>query len=115
QDQSHSLILAATNHAQVLDQALFRRFDDVLQYELPTEPQIAALLRARLAGSVNKRVSWKRLAKAAVGLSYAEITRAAEEVHKDALIHDRPGVTETEISGALMERRDVAGRLKNSR
>ncbi len=35
QDQSHSLIVAATNHAEILDHALFRRFDDVLRYELP--------------------------------------------------------------------------------
>ncbi len=33
--KSNSLILAATNHPQILDNALFRRFDDVLMYELP--------------------------------------------------------------------------------
>ncbi len=48
QDQSRSLIVAATNHADILDPALFRRFDDVLRYDLPEEAQIAALMRARL-------------------------------------------------------------------
>ena len=37
-DQSHSLILAATNHVEILDYALFRRFDDVIEYRLPTGP-----------------------------------------------------------------------------
>jgi len=113
QDRSHSLIVAATNHAGILDHALFRRFDDVLHYELPGETQIAALLRARLVRFVAKGVSWKRLAEFAAGLSYAEVTRAAEEVLKEALIHDRERVTEVDIRKTLVERQGVAGRLNN--
>ena len=36
QDESDSLVLGATNHAGLLDRALFRRFDAVLEYALPT-------------------------------------------------------------------------------
>ncbi len=35
QDHSDSLVIAATNHVGILDHALFRRFDDVIEYELP--------------------------------------------------------------------------------
>ena len=35
QDQSDSLIVAATNHPKLLDRALFRRFDDVIEFALP--------------------------------------------------------------------------------
>jgi SpoVK/Ycf46/Vps4 family AAA+-type ATPase len=111
QDQSHSLIVAATNHADILDPALFRRFDDVLRYELPAEAQIAALLRMRLLHFSVKGVSWKRLAESAAGLSYADIARAAEEVLKEALIHDCDLVTEADIRKMLVERQDVAGKL----
>ncbi|TIN67713.1 MAG: AAA family ATPase, partial [Mesorhizobium sp.] len=48
QDDSHSLIIAATNHPELLDRALFRRFDDVIEYAVPDRPIIEALLRARL-------------------------------------------------------------------
>lgn len=34
-DDSESLIIGATNHASLLDRALFRRFDAVLEYGLP--------------------------------------------------------------------------------
>lgn len=114
QDHSHSLIVAATNHPEILDHALFRRFDDVLHYELPDETQIAALLKARLAGSTPKRVSWKRLAKTAAGLSYAEVARAAEEALKESLILECECVTEHHIRLMLLERQNVAGRLKKN-
>ena len=39
QDQSDSIIVAATNNPKLLDQALFRRFDDVLYYSLPDEEE----------------------------------------------------------------------------
>lgn len=112
QDRSHSLILAATNHPELLDPALFRRFDDVLHYDLPDESKIGALLKARLSRCAAKRVAWPRLAKIASGLSYAEIARAAEEALKDALIHDRTFVTETDIKVMLQERQKIVNRLK---
>lgn len=111
QDQSHSLILAATNHAEILDHALFRRFDDVLHYELPGEKQVASLLRARLSRFSAKNVSWIRLGKFAVGLSYAEVARAADEALKEGLILEREHVTETDVRKTLAERQGLAGRL----
>jgi len=114
QDRSHSLIIAATNHAEILDRALFRRFDDVLHYSLPGVRQIAALLKSRLAPMMSKRTPWMRLATPAVGLSYAELNRAAEEVRKEALIQHRATVTPSDIRRMLTERHDVAGKLKSN-
>jgi len=112
QDASQSLIVAATNHPEILDHALFRRFDDVLHYELPHPNQIASLLKTRLATIAVKRCAWKRLAEAATGLSYAEIARAADEALKDALIQRQSTITESEIGRALKERHEMAQRLK---
>jgi SpoVK/Ycf46/Vps4 family AAA+-type ATPase len=111
QDSSHSLVLAATNHPRLLDPALLRRFDDVLHYELPTDAQASVLLRGRLSRAAVRGTHWRRLAVAARGLSHAEITRAADEVLKDALIHDRAPVKESEIRTMLEERQKIAHRL----
>ena len=111
QDRSHSLVIAATNHPDLLDQALFRRFDDVLHYDLPSKQQIAKLLRTRLSGSMQKRVRWVCLAEAAVGMNYAEVAQAANEVLKDALIRKLERVGVSDIQTMLEERKSIADRL----
>ena len=114
QDRSHSLVIAATNHPRILDPALFRRFDDILHYDLPDSSQIAQLLRTRLASEAVKRIRWRSLAALAVGLSYAEVVRAADEVLKDALIHERTLVREADIRVMLKERQAIADKLSAS-
>ena len=111
QDQSHSLIIGATNHPDILDNALFRRFDDILHYELPDETHIADVLKSRLGHLAVKNISWKRLASKALGLSYAELTRAADEVLKTALIECIDKISEKHISLALEERRKLSKRM----
>lgn len=111
QDQSHSLIVGATNHPEILDNALFRRFDDLLHYELPDEKHIANVLKTRLQHRTVKNISWKRLASKAVGLSYAELTRATDEVLKTALIDRKDMISEKDVCLSLEERRSLSNRL----
>ena len=63
QDQSNSLIVCATNHEEILDHALFRRFDDVVRYRLPSPDEIATLFKDRLSGYVGKYFPWDQLAR----------------------------------------------------
>lgn len=107
QDRSNSLIVAATNHAEILDRALFRRFDDVLHYTLPDPFRIEELLKAKLLPMADKDVSWDHLAEEAKGMNYAEIARAAEEALKSAVLDGRERVPQGDILAALQERRRV--------
>jgi SpoVK/Ycf46/Vps4 family AAA+-type ATPase len=61
QDQSDSLLVAATNHPQLLDRAMFRRFDAVIDYPLPTAPIAREVIRNRLVTVRLGRVGWSRL------------------------------------------------------
>ena len=112
QDRSRSLVVAATNHPDILDRALFRRFDDILHYELPDAKQAATLLRMRLLPR-SARVRWPMLGEEAQGLSYAEITRAADDVLKDALIDGHGKCREAAIRAMLHERKAIAARLRD--
>ncbi len=112
QDRSHSLIVAATNHPNLLDPALFRRFDDVLHYDLPKQSQVVKLLKSRLATCVEETIHWRKVAENAVGLSYAEVVRATDEVLKAALIHQRDCIKELDILDMLEERRIIADKMR---
>jgi SpoVK/Ycf46/Vps4 family AAA+-type ATPase len=103
-DHSDSLIIAATNHIALLDRALFRRFDDIIRFELPDAERAKLLLQSKLA-VFGPKINWTIAAKSAVGLSYADITRACEDAIKDALIVGRASITQTDLVSALKERR----------
>ena len=112
QDNSHSLVLAATNHLGILDMALFRRFDDVLHYDLPNKTQIEKLLKSRLGSVAVKGMGWKKLAEIAFGLSYGDIVQACDEALKDALINERVLVNEIDAETMLNERINMTKKHK---
>jgi SpoVK/Ycf46/Vps4 family AAA+-type ATPase len=114
QDISDSLIIAATNHATILDRALFRRFDDIITYELPAGDQIAAVLKAKLAGFKSGGIEWTKLAKAAQGLSYGDLTRAVEDAIKKAII-EQHAVSNADLAAAISERRATTNPIKPKR
>jgi SpoVK/Ycf46/Vps4 family AAA+-type ATPase len=78
QAEPTSVIVAATNHPDLLDPALFRRFDDVIEYSLPTEELACKAFQARLQGLETGEVDWRRVVAAATGLSYADIVKACD-------------------------------------
>jgi SpoVK/Ycf46/Vps4 family AAA+-type ATPase len=110
--QSNSLILAATNHPEILDSALYRRFDDVLLYELPDQAHIESVLKERFCGYAPDNFGWGKLAADAEGLSYAEITQAANEVIKTAIMNNTVAITGESAQEALRERKEMKSRLK---
>ena len=107
QDESDSLVLGATNHVGLLDRALFRRFDAVLEYDLPTEEIAIRVMRARLGLLDASAIDWCAAAKKADGLSHAEIAMACEQAAKNAILDHSTVVRDSELVLALDERRSA--------
>lgn len=111
QDSSNSLIIAATNHAEILDYALYRRFDDVVEYRLPSPVQATDLIRSRLGHFAPKPFRKDAVRGQAEGLSHAELCRAVDAAMKDAILHDQAKVQPAALGRALAERRLVNAKL----
>ncbi len=108
-----SLIIAATNHAHSLDKALFRRFDDLLEFHRPGKSLIRETVQRRLAlAPVAAMVDLNRVATAAQRMSFAEIVKACDEAVKEALLRDRNELRTADLRAAIHERRNFLRRGK---
>lgn len=102
-----SLVLAATNHRTILDQALFRRFDSVLTYTLPDARQAVSVIRARL-GTLANGTSLAKLGGYTADLSHAELVKAAESAAKSVLMRGEAHVAREDLVAALNARRTAS-------
>lgn len=103
-DRSDNIIVAATNNPSLLDRALFRRFDDVLRYGLPDKAERQQLLMNLLATFKSPRFPYAKAATAAEGLSQAEITNAARDAIKNAILSGSKTVQSETLLNSLQER-----------
>ena len=105
--KGNSLIIAASNHPDALDSALFRRFDDLIRYTMPTVAEIEQVLRDHLAvsGVNSSAVIWPDVLTQLDGLSHAEVARVANEAVKDMLIEGRDKLATDVLLTAIAERK----------
>lgn len=106
-DNSNSLIIAATNLPETLDQALFRRFDDIINYPLPTKEELLKLYKKELADfKLSKKFDFARIARESIGLSYADAHRICEDMMKDFLVYGASEVSEEKLISYAHHRRN---------
>lgn len=101
QDRSPSVLIAATNHPSMLDRALFRRFDEVVKFHLPSDAEVLELMSRRLRGT---DIPLARFADLAQGLSFADVQRVCEDALKHALLSGRTHAAQDDLALALQER-----------
>jgi AAA+ superfamily predicted ATPase len=105
EDHGESLLIATTNHPELLDKALFRRFHIILTYDVPSLDLLIETIRARLANFDLSAIDWRAVGAAGEGLSHAEIVRAAEDAARNAVLDGLPAPTAEGLVDALTARR----------
>lgn len=104
------LLVATTNMESSLDEALFRRFDDVFQVPLPGPEEVKKLLNMTLSAvQVSERVGWKCVVEKLSGASAAMVVKAAQDAAKAAVLGGQKIVTESHLKGAVAELRRTDG------
>jgi len=111
-DVSGSILVAATNHLELLDRAVFRRFDVIVPFDKPTRKQLVDLLKLRLGAVGFDEQQAERLAGCAEGWSFADVVRACDDAVRSMALDDREKVCERDIVAALEElkRRELPAR-----
>ncbi|WP_413758261.1 AAA family ATPase [Streptomyces sp. MMBL 11-3] len=103
---SDNLVVATTNHAELLDSAIWRRFDEVLVYRNPTQKQIAHLLKLKLR-RVNYQINQEQVSKSLTGLSHAQVEAICLDAMRAMVLSDDEFVSTDNLlrSVALRKRR----------
>lgn len=86
-DDSDSFIIAATNSIESIDKAMFRRFDDVIEYCLPDREQRLTLLHEYLYAA--KDLDFALAESLFEGMSHAEIKMLCSDIFKESLLNDK--------------------------
>ncbi len=105
-----SILIGATNHPELLDRALLRRFDAILEFSAPSDEQIQSLLKSSLKPLRASRLNWSVVVPKARGLSQSEIVRAAEDAVKTAILDERNTLT----TGDIVERLDERAQMREA-
>ncbi len=105
-DQSNSIIIAATNLPDTLDKALFRRFDDVIDYPLPDKEHIIEIIKKSTKGfSFSNKVNFQKLADVANSLNYSDIAKACEDAIKEMILSGYQKLDVSQLQNALEKRK----------
>jgi SpoVK/Ycf46/Vps4 family AAA+-type ATPase len=96
-DKSHSILIAATNHVDLLDKAVFRRFDLRLTFDLPNTAQVADLVRLRLAAFDLTPRSLAQVSSTSEGMSFADVAHACDEAIRIMVLDDRKRLSHADL------------------
>lgn len=101
---SNGILIATTNIENVLDEALFRRFDDIIEMPKPTREEILRLVKLNLSSiEKSKDINWENVAERLVGFSAALVVKIARDAAKIAVIGNEKVVSQTHIETSLGE------------
>jgi SpoVK/Ycf46/Vps4 family AAA+-type ATPase len=113
--EGRSLLIAATNHDQILDSAVWRRFDEVLVFDLPNIEQLRRLLSVKLRG-LRREFEFEdaEFVSQLKGMSYADVERVLRRAVKDMIFSGKEFLSERHVQSAIRREDARKARLKRS-
>lgn len=101
--QGKSLIIAATNHEHILDSAIWRRFDETIEFPLPNSEQLTRILKLKLRGIRREfELEDKNLIAEFTSKSGADIERVARRAIKRMILRSKEFLTIKDLKNALV-------------
>ncbi|MEQ8958028.1 MAG: AAA family ATPase [Coleofasciculus sp. C2-GNP5-27] len=96
-----SLVIAATNFEQALDPAAWRRFDDIIRFEKPTNEQLKQLVKKRLVPLKFKASQVNEIVSHLSNSTYADAERVCLDIRKSCAIQGTRQITQEDVAEAV--------------
>jgi hypothetical protein len=87
---SSGLLIAATNHKELLDPAVWRRFEMIIDFPMPTLDEVKQTIELHLKNDPDAMHWSGMLARALDGLLYAEVERELMQIRRQAVLRRQP-------------------------
>lgn len=101
---SQGILIATTNIENALDQAIFRRFDDIIEMPKPTKEEISRLIKNTLSSiEKSKDIDWDTLIDKMIGFNAAIVVKVANDAAKIAVIGNENLLQQKHLEMALKE------------
>lgn len=107
------LLVAATNHPQLLDYAAWRRFDKVLNFPLPDE-EMRRMILDKVLSRIDAEVDTAQLAAMTDGYSGSDLRLVIREAVLNALLEDRRSLGQEDLLASIEEFRRRISDYKRS-
>jgi len=101
---SQGILIATTNIETSLDQALFRRFDDIIEMPKPSFEEVVRLVTMTLSSiEKSKQIAWDSIIDRMLGYSAALVVKIANDAAKFAVIDNEKVLQQKHIEKSLVE------------
>ena len=107
------LLLAATNHPQLLDYAAWRRFDKVLNFPLP-DLAMRRMILDKVLSRIDAEADTAKLAEMTEGYSGSDLRLVIREAVLNALLEDRKHLSQEDLEMSISEFRQRISDYKRS-
>lgn len=102
------ILIATTNLEDIIDKALFRRFDDFIELPKPTESEIINLLKISFSAlKLSPEINLKGYSKKMLGMSYAVIVKIANDAAKKAVINLEKEISQIDLEKSFQENQAI--------
>lgn len=107
-----SILIAATNHEKLLDSAIWRRFDEICHFDIPSPPERRELIRRFLSGFRHKNIDISKIARRMSGMTGDDIERVCIDAAKTAILDSRQDLELNDVELAIKRQKK---RMKSAR
>jgi AAA+ superfamily predicted ATPase len=109
-----SLIVAATNYEKSLDYAIWRRFDETICFELPSNEEIIKLLNLKLKNIKGPTQILDQYIGDMKGFTHSDVERVCQTIRKQCILEGRKLFTRNDIEYAVKKQSVLVSMRKTS-
>ena len=109
----HSIIVAATNFEQSLDYAIWRRFDDTIRFDLPSNEEKSKLFALRLNQFNGPARSFEAFLSETESFSHADIENICKTIMRKCILSGKRNYSRKDVEFAVERQKKIVSLRKS--